>query len=144
MDSIISILFTQYHWPKRYSVCILLYRLFLAYMFIQHVYFKLIGNDTFTPIFLDVFGKKMSGPLVTVLILEFCCSLSMLFGMLMRIFILPMFGVALYFIVVSIQVGHYVYSELSVLYLMLLFGLFMSGAGRYSVDYVAHHYIKHR
>ena len=142
MESIFSVLFNQRSWAKHFSVFILIVRIILAYLLFQHAYFKIAGNDMFTPAYLDAFGVGVTKPMAVVLCCEIFCSFSLVLGLLIRLFMFPMMFVALYMMCLGITTEHYVYSELSLLYLMFFVFLYISGAGRYSVDYVAHHWIR--
>ena len=142
MENLFSFLFRQRSWVKNFSIYLLLLRLTLAYLLFQHAYFKIIGNDLFTPVYLDAFGVGVSRPMAVVLCIELFCSISFILGFLIRIFIIPMIGVAVYIIYLGIHVEQYMYSEVALLYLMAFSFLYLAGAGRYSVDFVAHHWIK--
>lgn len=66
---------------------------------------------------------------------EFCCSLFLIAGLLERIILLPMIismGVAFFVIHDSMMPE----GELSLIYLVIFIILFVTGPGRYSLDYM--------
>ena len=66
---------------------------------------------------------------------EFCCSLFLLCGLLVRITVIPlMLTMAVAFF--DVHDANFPGGELSFIYLVLLIILYFTGPGRYSVDYL--------
>ena len=70
-----------------------------------------------------------------VIFAEFCCSLFLIMGLLVRIVvILPMITMAVAFF--DVHDAEFPSGELSFIYLVLLIILYFTGPGRYSLDYL--------
>ena len=85
--------------------------------------------------FPSVFGFGSYVTLMLAIFCEFACSLFLMAGCLTRIVLLPM--------IVSMAVAFFDIhdammpdGELSLIYFIVFFGLFLIGPGRYSVDYL--------
>ena len=79
------------------------------------------------------FGSYMT--LMVTVFCEFCCSLFLIAGLLLRIMVLPMIaamGVAFF----DIHDALFPEGELSLIYLVVFVVLYIVGPGRYSLDYL--------
>ena len=128
-------LFPQYFRGKGVSVLILLIRLFFGVLFFMHGLDKMTHFNELSYTFPSVFGFGSYVTLMLAIFCEFACSLFLMAGCLTRIVLLPM--------IVSMAVAFFDIhdammpdGELSLIYFIVFFGLFLIGPGRYSVDYL--------
>ena len=117
------------------SVLLFLIRLFFGILFFMHGLDKLTNFDQLSSTYPSVFGFGSYMTLILSVFTEFCCSLFLIFGLLTRLILLPM--------IVSMSVAFFVIhdsmmpdGELSLIYLIIFLGLYLTGPGRYSLDYL--------
>lgn len=130
-----NFLFPQYCRDKVISVLLFLIRLFFGILFFMHGLDKLTNFDQLSSTYPSVFGFGSYMTLILSVFTEFCCSLFLIFGLLTRLILLPM--------IVSMSVAFFVIhdsmmpdGELSLIYLIIFLGLYLTGPGRYSLDYL--------
>lgn len=90
-----------------------------------------ILSDTYP----SVFGLGSYMTLMLAIFTEFCCSLFLIFGLMIRVILIPM--------IISMAVAFFDVhdaiiseGELSLIYLIMFLILYITGPGRYSVDYL--------
>lgn len=128
-------LFPQYFRGKGVSVLILLIRLFFGVLFFMHGLDKMTNFNDLSYTFPSVFGLGSYMTLMLSIISEFACSMFFMAGCLTRIFLIPMIiSMAVAFF--DIHDGMMPQGELSLIYFLVFFGIFLIGPGRYSVDYL--------
>ena len=66
---------------------------------------------------------------------EFCCSLFLITGLLERILVVPMI-IAMAVAFFDVHDAMMPEGELSLIYLIMFFILFITGPGKFSIDYV--------
>ena len=130
-----NFLFPKYCRDKVISVLLFLIRLFFGILFFMHGLDKLTNFDQLSSTYPSVFGFGSYMTLILSVFTEFCCSLFLIFGLLTRLILLPM--------IVSMSVAFFVIhdsmmpdGELSLIYLIIFLGLYLTGPGRYSLDYL--------
>lgn len=128
-------MFPNYFRGKGISLLILAFRIFLGVMIFNHGLSKLYNFEQLSFTFPDVFGLGSYTSLMLVIFIEFCCSLFLMFGLLVRITVIPlMISLAVaFFDVHNAQLPE---GELSLVYLVLVVLLYFMGPGRYSLDYL--------
>ena len=130
-----NFLFPQYLRGRAVSVILLLIRLFFGILFFMHGLDKMRDFNELSYTFPSVLGF---GPYVTLMLAIFCefaCSLFLMTGLITRIILIPMIlSMAVAFF--DVHDGMMPQGELSLIYLLVFFGLFVCGPGRYSVDYL--------
>ena len=128
-------MFPNYFRGKGISLLILAFRIFLGVMIFNHGLSKLYNFEQLSFTFPDVFGLGSYTSLMLVIFIEFCCSLFLMFGLLVRITVIPlMISLAVaFFDVHNAQLPE---GELSLVYLVLVVLLYFMGRGRYSLDYL--------
>ena len=128
-------MFPNYFRGKGISLLILAFRIFLGVMIFNHGLSKLYNFEQLSFTFPDVFGMGSYTSLMLVIFIEFCCSLFLMFGLLVRITVIPlMISLAVaFFDVHNAQLPE---GELSLVYLVLVVLLYFMGPGRYSLDYL--------
>ena len=130
-----NFLFPQYLRGKGVSLLILVVRVVFGILFFTHGLDKMIHfNDLFDgyPSVLG-FGSYMT--LMVTVFCEFCCSLFLIAGLLVRLMTVPMIiamGVAFFDIHDAILPE----GELALIYLIVFIILFITGPGCFSVDYL--------
>ena len=128
-------MFPNHFRGKGISLLILAFRIFLGVMIFNHGLSKLYNFEQLSFTFPDVFGLGSYTSLMLVIFIEFCCSLFLMFGLLVRITVIPlMISLAVaFFDVHNAQLPE---GELSLVYLLLVVLLYFMGPGRYSLDYL--------
>ena len=117
------------------SLLILALRLFLGVMILIHGVDKLTNFDLLSETFPDIMGLGSYTSLMIAVFAEFCCSLFLMCGLLIRITVIPLLltmAVAFF----DVHDANFPGGELSFIYLVLLLILYFTGPGRYSVDYL--------
>ncbi len=130
-----NFIFPQYCREKLISLLILALRIFFGVLFFVHGLDKMINFSTLSETFPSVLGFGSYMSLMLSVFCEFCCSLFLIAGLLERIILLPMIismGVAFFVIHDSMMPE----GELSLIYLVIFIILFVTGPGRYSLDYM--------
>lgn len=128
-------LFPDHFRGQMTSLLILALRLFLGVMILFHGVDKLTNFDQLSETFPDIMGLGSYTSLMIAVFAEFCCSLFLLCGLLVRITVIPlMLTMAVAFFVV--HDADFPGGELSFIYLALLIIIYFTGPGRYSVDYL--------
>lgn len=128
-----EMIFPQYLKGKGVSVLILLIRLFFGVLFFMHGLDKMTNFQELSQTYPSAFGFGSYTTLMLAVFCEFCCSLFLMAGLLVRIITIPMMiSMAVAFF--DIHDAMMPQGELSLIYLVVFVFLFFTGAGRYSVD----------
>ena len=128
-------MFPNHFRGKGTSLLILALRLFLGVMIFRHGLEKLLNFEALSFSFPDIFGFGSYTSLMLVIFVEFCCSLFLIFGLLVRITVIPlMISMAVAFF--DVHDARFPEGELSLVYLVLVVILYFTGPGRYSLDYL--------
>ena len=128
-------LFPDHFRGKGTSVLILVLRVFLGVMIMLHGLDKLMNFEALSYTFPDIMGLGSYMSLMIVIFAEFCCSLFLIFGLLVRLMVIPpIITMAVAF--VDVHDAEFPEGELSFIYLVLLLILYFIGPGRYSIDYL--------
>ena len=130
-----NFLFPQYLKGKGVSFMILFVRIFFGALFMMHGLDKMMNFNQLSMTFPSVFGLGSYTTLMLAVFCEFACSIFLMAGMLTRIILIPMIiSMAVAFF--DIHDAMMPEAELSLIYLIVFFVLFLTGPGRYSVDYL--------
>lgn len=128
-------LFPDHFRGKGTSVLILVLRVFLGVMIMLHGLDKLMNFEALSYTFPNIMGLGSYMSLMVVIFAEFCCSLFLIFGLLVRLMVIPpIITMAVAF--VDVHDAEFPEGELSFIYLVLLLTLYFIGPGRYSIDYL--------
>lgn len=128
-------LFPDHFRGQMVSLLILVLRLFLGVMILIHGVEKLTNFDQLSETFPDIMGLGSYTSLMIAVFAEFCCSLFLLCGLIVRITVIPlMLTMAVAFF--DVHDADFPGGELSFIYLVLLIIIYFTGPGRYSVDYL--------
>lgn len=128
-------LFPNHFRGKGTSLLILVLRAFLGVMIFRHALEKLVNFEPLSFSFPDIFGFGSYTSLMLVIFVEFCCSLFLIFGLLVRITVIPlMISMAVAFF--DVHNAQFPEGELAFVYLVLVIVLYFIGPGRYSIDYL--------
>ena len=117
------------------SLLILVVRVVFGVLFFMHGVDKMMNFNTLVVGYPSVLGFGSYTTLMVTIFCEFCCSLFLIAGLLVRIMTIPMIvamGVAFFDIHDAIMAE----GELSLIYFIMFILLFLSGPGRYSLDFV--------
>ncbi len=130
-----NFLFPQHFRGKGVSLFILLLRLFFGVMFFIHGLDKMMHFSELSETYPSVLGFGSYMTLMLSVFCEFCCSLFLIAGLLVRVMLLPMIvamAVAFFDIHDAMLPG----GELALIYLIVFIILYFVGPGRYSLDYL--------
>ena len=128
-----NFLFPQRFRGKGVSVLLLLIRIFFGVMFFMHGVDKMMNFSQLSFTFPDIMGFGSYMSLMLAIFAEFCCSLFLIAGLLLRITLIPMIitmGVAFF----DIHDAMLPEGELALIYLVVFIILYLVGPGRYSLD----------
>lgn len=132
---IYNFLFPQYCRERIISFLILAVRVFFGILFFIHGVDKMMNFSILSDTYPSVFGLGSYMTLMLAIFTEFCCSLFLIFGLMIRVILIPM--------IISMAVAFFDVhdaiiseGELSLIYLIMFLILYITGPGRYSVDYL--------
>ena len=130
-----NFLFPQSFRGNGVSLLILALRLFFGILFFTHGLDKLANFNELLPNFPDVlvFGSYMS--LMVSIFCEFCCSLFLIAGLLVRLTVIPMM-IAMAVAFFDVHDGMFPEGELALIYLIMFIILYITGPGKFSIDYL--------
>ena len=130
-----NFLFPQHFRGKGVSLLILVVRVIFGILFFTHGLDKLVNFNTLVQSYPSVFGFGSYMTLMVSIFCEFCCSLFLISGLLVRLMTIPMIiamGVAFF----DVHDAMMPEGELALIYFIIFIILFLTGPGRYSVDYL--------
>lgn len=130
-----NFLFPQHFRGKGVSLLLLVVRVFFGVLFFTHGLEKMMNFQQLSDSYPSVLGFGSYMTLMVTIFCEFCCSLFLISGLLTRIMTLPMIvamGVA-FFDVHDAMIPE---GELALIYMTVFIILFLTGPGRYSIDYL--------
>ena len=130
-----SFLFPQHCREKGISILILCLRVFFGIIFLTHGFEKLMNFNQLSYTFPSAFGFGSYMTLMLSIFAEFCCSMFLIAGLLIRITIIPMI-IAMAVAFFDVHDAMFPEGELSLIYLIIFIILYFTGPGRYSVDYL--------
>lgn len=128
-------LFPQYCRDRIISLLILALRVFFGILFFSHGLDKMINFNELSYTYPSVLGFGSYTTLMVSIFCEFACSLFLIAGLLVRITVIPMIA-AMAVAFFDIHDGMFPAGELSLIYLVLFVILYITGPGRYSLDYL--------
>lgn len=128
-------LFPQHCRETGISILILCLRIFFGLIFLLHGFEKLMNFNELSTTFPSVFGFGSYMTLMVAIFTEFCCSLFLMTGLLLRIMAIPMIiSMAVAFF--DIHDAMLPEGELALIYMIVFLILYFTGPGRYSLDYL--------
>ena len=130
-----NFLFPQYCRDRVVSFLILVLRVFFGILFFMHGLDKLTNFNDLSYSYPSVFGFGSYMTLMLSIIAEFACSMFLIVGLLIRITVIPMIA-AMAVAFFDVHDGMMPDGELSLIYLILFIILYITGPGRYSIDYL--------
>lgn len=138
-----NFLFPQDFRGKGVSFLILFVRVFFGILFFMHGLDKLMNFNALSETYPSVLGFGSYMTLMVSVFCEFCCSLFLISGLMIRIMLIPMIismGVAFF----DVHDAMMPEGELSLIYFVVFIIIFITGAGRYSVDYLIDKKLKNK
>lgn len=130
-----NFLFPQHFRGKGVSFFILVLRVFFGVMFFVHGVDKMMNFSELSETYPSVLGFGSYMTLMVSIFCEFCCSLFLIAGLLIRVMILPMI-VAMAVAFFDVHDGFLPEGELALIYMIVFIILYIVGPGRYSLDYL--------
>lgn len=130
-----NFLFPNYFRGKGVSFLLLAARVFFGVLFFIHGIDKMIHFNTLSETYPSVMGLGSYTTLMVSIFCEFCCSLFLISGLLVRVMMVPMI-VAMAVAFFDVHDAMMPEGELSLIYLIVFIILYVTGPGRYSVDYL--------
>ena len=133
-------MFYNFLFPKHFrgtgvSFLLLALRVFFGILFLTHGLDKLMNLNTLSNTYPSVLGLGGYTTLMITIFAEFCCSLFLITGLLERILVVPMI-IAMAVAFFDVHDAMMPEGELSLIYLIMFFILFITGPGKFSIDYV--------
>jgi len=117
------------------SLLILVVRVFFGVLFFVHGLDKMMNFNYLVDNYPSVLGFGSYMTLMVSIFCEFCCSLFLITGLLVRIMTIPMIismGVAFF----DIHDAMMPEGELALIYFIVFIFLFLVGPGKFSIDYL--------
>lgn len=130
-----SFLFPQIFRGRGVSAFILLLRMFFGVMLMLHGLDKMMNFAELSRTFPDIMGFGSYISLILAIFAEFCCSLFLIAGLLVRLMLLPMI-VTMAVAFFDIHGAMLPDGELALVYLVVFVFLYIVGPGKYSLDYL--------
>ena len=130
-----NFLFPQTFRGKGVSFLILCIRLFFGVLFFMHGLDKMTNFDQLSLTFPNIFGFGSYMSLMLSIFAEFCCSLFLIAGLLVRVMLVPMI-IAMAVAFFDVHDGLFPQGELALIYLVMFVILYITGPGRFSVDFL--------
>ena len=130
-----NFLFPQSFRGNGVSLLILALRLFFGILFFTHGLDKLANFNELLPNFPDVLGFGSYMSLMVSIFCEFCCSLFLIAGLLVRLTVIPMI-IAMAVAFFDVHDGMFPEGELALIYLIMFIILYITGPGKFSIDYL--------
>lgn len=130
-----NFLFPQYCRDRGVSILILCLRLFFGALFMMHGLDKLTHFNELSTTYTSVLGLGSYMTLMLSIFTELCCSIFLMTGLLVRITVIPMI-VAMAIAFFDVHDAMMPEGELALIYLILFIILYLTGPGRYSIDYL--------
>ena len=118
-----------------FSLFLLALRLLLGTLLMLHGVDKLIDYALLSDNFPDPIGMGSQISLIQVIFAELFCAAAFLLGLLYRLALIPMI-IAMAVAFFSFPQATLAEGELAFLYLLLFIMLYISGPGKYSIDYL--------
>lgn len=133
-------MFYNFLFPKHFrgtgvSFLLLALRVFFGILFLTHGLDKLMNFNTLSNTYPSVLGLGGYTTLMITIFAEFCCSLFLITGLLERILVVPMI-IAMAVAFFDVHDAMMPEGELSLIYLIMFFILFITGPGKFSIDYM--------
>jgi putative oxidoreductase len=110
-------------------------------MFFAHGLDKLTNFNELSQTFPNVLGFGSYFSLMVSIFCEFCCSLFLITGLMVRITVIPMI-VSMAVAFFDVHDGMLPQGELALIYLIMFLLLYITGPGRFSIDYLIDKKIK--
>ena len=130
-----NFLFPQHFRGKGVSFLILALRIVFGVLFFVHGVDKMMNFQVLSENYPSVLGFGSYMTLMVTIFCEFCCSLFLISGLLVRIMVLPMIA-AMAVAFFDVHDGFLPEGELSLIYLIVFVILYIVGPGKYSLDYL--------
>ena len=130
-----NFLFPQYLRGKGISFLLLFMRLFFGALFFMHGLDKLTNFNALSETYPSVMGLGSYTTLMVTIFCEFACSMFLVVGLLTRVVLIPMV-VAMAVAFFDVHDGMMPEGELALIFMIVFIVLFMTGPGRYSIDYL--------
>ena len=130
-----NFLFPQYCRDRGVSILILCLRLFFGALFMMHGLDKLTHFNELSTTYTSVLGLGSYMTLMLSIFTELCCSIFLMTGLMVRITVIPMI-VAMAVAFFDVHDAIMPEGELALIYLILFIILYLTGPGRYSIDYL--------
>lgn len=136
MTRLINILLPDSAGNRRFDISLLLSRLLFGMLFMMHGLTKINDFGQMALAFPDPLGVGSEISLILAIFSEVFCSVLLIFGLLTCLVLIPMiFTMCIAFFVIHAG-DPFSAKELSFIYLATFIIIWVSGAGKYSLDYV--------
>lgn len=130
-----NFLFPHQFRGKGSSLLILAVRLVFGVLFFIHGLDKMMNFNLLVDNYPSVFGFGSYMTLMVSIFCEFCCSLFLIAGLLVRLTVIPMM-IAMAVAFFDVHDGMFPEGELALIYLIMFIILYITGPGKFSIDYL--------
>lgn len=136
----LSVMFYNFMFPQTFrgkgvSLLILGLRVFFGVMFFTHALDKMENFEQLSLTFPNILGFGSYMSLMLIIFVEFCCSLFLIAGLMVRITVIPMM-IAMAVAFFDVHDGMFPAGELSLIYLIMFIILYITGPGKFSIDFL--------
>ena len=128
-------LFPQHFRGKGVSLLLLVVRVFFGVLFFTHGLEKMMNFQQLSDSYPSVLGFGSYMTLMVTIFCEFCCSLFLIAGLLVRLTVIPMM-IAMAVAFFDVHDGMFPEGELALIYLIMFIILYITGPGKFSIDYL--------
>ena len=140
LDLNVWVMFYNFLFPQSFrgtgvSVLILIFRVVFGVLFLLHGVDKMSDFQALSENYPSVMGLGGYMTLMITIFCEFCCSLFLIAGLLVRLMVLPMI-LAMAVAFFDIHDAMLPEGELPLIYMIVFLILYFTGPGRYSLDYL--------
>lgn len=130
-----SFLFPQRFRGKGVSLLILLLRIFFGVLFFMHGLDKMMNFQYLSDTYPSILGFGSYMTLMVTIFCEFCCSLFLISGLMVRVMLIPMI-IAMAVAFFDVHDAMMPEGELALIYMVVFVFLYITGPGRYSLDFM--------
>ena len=144
IKTIMKNIFNPGNYPDNISFALLILRLAVGFMMLTHGYGKLLrlfGDDPLK--FADPIGIGVTASLALAVFAEFFCSIFLILGVATRLSAMPLIVTMLVAALIVHAPDAFGRKELPLLYAAVSFTIFITGAGKFSVDNLIFKKLKH-
>ena len=144
MKVIVNLLFPYKEQSFGFSVLLLCLRLIFGALFLNHGIQKAMSFETLSATFPDPLGVGSEFSLILAIFGEVICSILFILGLFHRLALIPMMITMLVAFFIIHGADPFAVKELALVYFVVFASLWLTGPGRFSVDYSLGKFIRNK